>query len=74
MLDADRVKLSPVQLRDPEPSPELAPGEILVTKAAIWVGTATRAACLDQVQPAGRKLMNALDWARGVQLHGMSFQ
>ncbi|HBJ72707.1 MAG TPA: methionyl-tRNA formyltransferase [Actinobacteria bacterium] len=74
MLDADRVKLSPVKLRDPEPSPELAPGEILVTKAAIWVGTATQAACLDQVQPAGRKLMNALDWARGVQLHGMSFQ
>ncbi len=72
-LGADRVKLAPLQLREPEEAPILAPGQIHVSKAAVWVGTASRAACLDQVQPAGRKLMPARDWARGVQLDGRSF-
>ncbi len=73
MLAADRVKISPLVLRTPEEPPLLGSGEILVSKSAVWVGTATQAACLDQVQPAGRKLMSALDWARGVQLDGLHF-
>lgn len=74
MLAADRFKISPIALRPPEEPPMLAPGEIQVSKVAVWVGTATRAACLDQVQAAGRKQMLALDWARGVQLNGLAFQ
>ena len=73
MLGEDRVKLSPLQLREPEQPPVLAPGRIEVSKSAVWVGTASRAACLDHVQPAGRKLMSARDWARGVDLHDQSF-
>lgn len=73
-LGADRIKVSPLLEREPEEAPDLAPGQIHVSKAAVWVGTASRAACLDQVQAAGRKLMNARDWARGVQVHGLSFQ
>ncbi len=73
-LGTERVKLSPLVRREPEHVPDLAPGEIHVSKAAVWVGTASQAACLDQVQAAGRKLMNARDWARGVQLQGRSFQ
>lgn len=73
-LGAERVKLSPLVLRAPEEAPSLAPGQIHVSKAAVWVGTASRAACLDQVQAAGRKQMSARDWARGVDLLGASFQ
>lgn len=72
-LGGDRVKLAPLVLREPEDAPALAPGQIHVSKSAVWVGTASRAACLDQVQAAGRKMMNARDWARGVQLQGLSF-
>ena len=73
MLGGDRIKLSPLQLREPEEPPALAPGQIHVSKAAVWVGTASRPACLDQVQAAGRKIMSARDWARGVELQGLSF-
>jgi len=70
MLGDQRIKLAPVQLRDPHEPPTLAPGELGVTRSAVWVGTATRAACLSQVQPAGRRLMDAVDWARGSALDG----
>ena len=72
-LAGERVKLSPLQLREPEDGPVLAPGQIHVSKAAVWVGTASRPACLDQVQAAGRKLMSARDWARGIELQDQSF-
>ncbi|MFY9330686.1 MAG: methionyl-tRNA formyltransferase [Candidatus Nanopelagicales bacterium] len=47
---------------------ELASGELLAGKRHVWVGTATTAVCLSKVQPAGKKMMIAADWARGVRL------
>jgi methionyl-tRNA formyltransferase len=68
-----RLKLGPVTFADPAGSAgsagvELAPGELLVGKSAVLVGTATAAVRLGTVQPAGRKPMPAADWARGLRL------
>lgn len=41
------------------------PGQILVAAKAAWLRTAGGAVRLSRVQPAGRKLMPAADWARG---------
>ncbi|CAM2756415.1 methionyl-tRNA formyltransferase [Skermania piniformis] len=46
----------------------LPPGRIEVTRDGVFVGTGTAAVRLDQVQPPGKKMMNALDWARGARL------
>jgi len=61
----ERMKLGPVTITDREPLP---PGRLEVTKNDVYVGTATRPVRLSQVQPFGKKLMPAADWARGVQL------
>lgn len=42
-----------------------APGQILVAAKAAWLRTTDGAVRLSRVQPAGRKLMPAADWARG---------
>jgi methionyl-tRNA formyltransferase len=46
----------------------LAPGELLVDKRAVLVGTAGGAVRLEDVQPHGRKRMPAADWARGARV------
>jgi len=61
-----RVKLGPVRLA-PD-SPNLAPGEIAVSKNTVLIGTATHAVSLGEVQPQGKRLMSAGEWARGVRL------
>ncbi|MFI6812732.1 methionyl-tRNA formyltransferase [Nonomuraea sp. NPDC050328] len=61
-----RVKLGPVRLA-PEGGP-LAPGEVSASKTAVLVGTATHPVELGEVQPQGKRLMSAVDWARGVRL------
>ncbi len=48
----------------------LAPGEIAVEPARVLVGTATVPVALGDVQPAGRRLMPALDWVRGLRPGG----
>jgi methionyl-tRNA formyltransferase len=48
--------------------PSLAPGELLVTKQAVHVGTVSGIVRLGQVQPHGKKVMDAADWARGVRI------
>ena len=63
MRGEDRIKVGPIQLAD-APSP-LAPGQLAVTKKAVFVGTATNTVRLGQIQPPGKKMMNAADWARG---------
>ena len=73
MLGEDRFKLSPLQHKDPIDLPQLRPGQLFATKSAVWVGTATHPACLDCIQPPGKKLMNAADWARGVDISGLKF-
>jgi methionyl-tRNA formyltransferase len=44
----------------------IAPGTIVVSKRWLHVGTGSRPLELDLVQPFGKKVMRAADWARGV--------
>ena len=60
-----RVKLGPVTVSAADPLP---PGHIRVERRDVLVGTATRPVRLGEVQPPGRKLMAATDWARGARL------
>ncbi|MDM4141229.1 methionyl-tRNA formyltransferase [Mycobacterium sp. FLAC0960] len=67
-----RVKLGPVQPAEPSATPgppePLPPGAIHVDRASVWVGTGSDAVRLGQIQPPGKKFMNAVDWARGARL------
>lgn len=65
-----RVKLGPVYLdTDQHSLPKaLTPGEIHVDRRSVRIGTASQAVRLGQVQAPGKKLMNAVDWARGARL------
>ncbi|MBB3732171.1 methionyl-tRNA formyltransferase [Nonomuraea dietziae] len=61
-----RVKLGPVR---PVASAErLAPGELSVEKNTVRVGTGTHPVELGEVQPQGKRLMTAGEWARGVRV------
>jgi methionyl-tRNA formyltransferase len=62
----DRLKLGPVSLADGS----LPPGELMVGKTAVVVGTGTRALRLGDVQAVGKRPMPAADWARGLRLGG----
>lgn len=69
MIDGQRVKVGPVSV--PADGPKgLAPGEILVDKKHIHVGTGSDAVLLGTVQPPGKKPMGAADWARGAHPQG----
>ena len=62
-----RVKIAKCSIvRDVDERP--APGELLVTKKALMVGTQTDPIRLDVVQPQGKKAMAGADWARGARL------
>jgi methionyl-tRNA formyltransferase len=63
-LDGKRLKLGPVELVEEA----LPPRVVEVRKSGVYVGTATTAVRLDQVQPPGKRMMSALDWARGARL------
>lgn len=63
-LDGQRVKLEPVDLR-PEIK-DLPPGRIRVDGTSVLVGTGSHAVELGRIQPAGKKMMSAADWARGL--------
>jgi methionyl-tRNA formyltransferase len=62
-----RVKLGPVHI-DSEPPQPLAPGDIHVDRQSVWIGTGSEPVRLGQIQPPGKKFMNAVDWARGARL------
>ena len=74
----ERLKIQPVTLDPNDPSDPnsvvtengllIAPGVIVATKQAVSVGTAAGTVRLGTVQPHGKKLMAAADWARGVRL------
>jgi methionyl-tRNA formyltransferase len=66
-LGEERLKLGPVQAVAGDQS--LEPGELLVEKARVLVGTGTTPVALGEVRAAGKKAMPAVDWARGVRLH-----
>jgi methionyl-tRNA formyltransferase len=61
-----RIKVGPVHLDQP-PKP-LPPGGIHVERKDVWIGTGSDPVRLGQIQPPGKKLMNAVDWARGARL------
>ncbi len=52
----------------PDLGADLEPGVVRVTKRAVYVGTGSSPVQLGQVRPAGKKTMDAADWARGVRL------
>ncbi|BBX95980.1 methionyl-tRNA formyltransferase [Mycobacterium lacus] len=62
-----RVKLGPVQLDSGSPE-RLPPGGIHVDRRSVWIGTGSEPVRLGQIQPPGKKPMNAADWARGARL------
>jgi methionyl-tRNA formyltransferase len=62
--DGARLGLAPVTVT----SEHLPPGEIRVGRKELLVGTATEAVRLGQVTPAGKRPMDAADWARGARL------
>ena len=52
-----RVKVGPVTVEDTPDS--LAPGAIRVERKAVYVGTGSQPVLLGQIQPPGKKMMNA---------------
>ncbi|AMA00293.1 methionyl-tRNA formyltransferase [Corynebacterium glutamicum] len=68
LVDA-RLKVGPISHSgEVEVAADLAPGAILAQKNSVVVGTGTTPIVLGNIQPPGKKMMNAADWARGVQL------
>jgi methionyl-tRNA formyltransferase len=61
----ERVKLGPVRLI--AGGPRLEPGDVLVERSRVLVGTATTPVALGEIRAAGKKAMAATDWARGVR-------
>jgi len=64
VMDGQRIKLAPVRLR-PDVS-GLAPGTVSLQGKSVLVGTGSHAVELTRIQPAGKKMMAAADWARGM--------
>jgi methionyl-tRNA formyltransferase len=62
----DRLKLGPVRA-DPQAA-DLGPGQLRADRGGVGVGTGTRAVLLGEVQPQGKRVMPADDWARGARL------
>ena len=62
-----RVKVGPVHIDAGAPEP-LPPGAIHIDRKDVWIGTGSEPVGLGQIQPPGKKLMSAVDWARGARL------
>ncbi len=72
-LDGARLKLGPVSLTDPADPlhlPDLAPGELLAQRQAVFAGTGSRPVRLGDVQAEGKRQMTASDWVRGLRSGG----
>jgi methionyl-tRNA formyltransferase len=65
-VHGQRLGLGPVTVVPDGPA--LAPGEVLVGRREVLVGTGGLAVRLGEVTPAGRRAMPAADWARGARL------
>ncbi len=69
LFQGERLKLAgPVTALPDRTDLQLAPGELAVTKSAVYAGTGSYPVELTQVQPQGKKRMAAADWARGVRI------
>lgn len=72
-LDGQRVKLEPVALRTDVPA--LLPGQVVLNGKSVLVGTGSHPVELTRIQPSGKKMMAAADWARGqAALEGVEFE
>jgi methionyl-tRNA formyltransferase len=60
----ERLRIGPVR---PLADVELAPGEVSVSADGVLVGTGRGAVRLGDVQPAGKRMFPADDWARGAR-------
>jgi methionyl-tRNA formyltransferase len=60
----DRLRLGPVE---PVSGVELAPGEVTVRPEGVLVGADRGVVRLGEVQPAGKRMLPAADWARGAR-------
>ena len=63
MRGEERFKLGPITPTDGD---TLAPGQAWFGKNEVLVGTADSDVRLGTIQPPGKKMMNAADWARGL--------
>jgi methionyl-tRNA formyltransferase len=61
----ERLRLGPVGLLPDGPTLEC--GELAVDSGHVLVGTGNGAVVLDLVQPAGKRMLPAADWARGAR-------
>jgi methionyl-tRNA formyltransferase len=61
----DRLRVGPVTPTGEGPA--LEPGELLVDRGGVHVGTGSGAVLLGDVQPAGKRMLAAADWARGAR-------
>jgi methionyl-tRNA formyltransferase len=67
-FDGGRMKLWPVTLSvSREPGVPDAPGELRVERGAVYAGTGSRPVRLGDVQPPGKRRMDAAAWARGLR-------
>ncbi len=65
-----RLKLGPVSLNAPPVPLDLAPGEVLAERQAVFVGTGSHPVRLGEVQAEGKRRMTAADWTRGLRPAG----
>lgn len=63
LLEGQRIKLEPVL--PAADSAALRPGQLAMDGKRVLVGTGSHPVELTRVQPAGKKMMAAADWARG---------
>jgi len=68
MIGDLRVKVGPVALTTDD---AMEPGDIRVERNRVLIGTGSAPVQLGQVQPPGKKPMNAADWARGARLESV---
>jgi methionyl-tRNA formyltransferase len=61
----DRLRTGPVEAA--VDAPELEPGELALHGSDVLVGTGNGAVRLGDVQPAGKRMLPAADWARGAR-------
>lgn len=72
LLGESRLKVGPVTAapqfseENDSASNALRPGEVRVAKKDVLVGTGSSPVRLGQIQPPGKKMMNAADWGRGL--------
>jgi methionyl-tRNA formyltransferase len=72
-LDGVRLRLGPVSPAGSAGDAallDLAPGEVLAGRHAVFAGTGSRPVRLGDVQAPGKRLMSAADWARGLRAAG----